>query len=166
MARQTANNGANQAATGKGVTFTRQAAQRIAKAVRTVEGGSRNQPGLVFDHPVASSSGGVRFRMATFTGSWSLNAAKVVTFKHQTNTPNTASVTNELISLPDAGTRNCAIAREGTAWYLVNWQWDVKNAATAATLSTSLRFDTVKVGALATASDSSFSVSVTTCSTS
>jgi hypothetical protein len=91
----------------------------------------------------------------------------VVTFIHQTTTPNTTSVVNELISLPDAGTRNCAIAKEGTAWYLVNWQWDVRAAATAATLTTtSLRFDTVQVGALSTSSATSFTVSVTTCSAS
>ena len=166
MPSQGANNGASQAAGSKSVTFTRQAAQRIAKAVRTVEGGNRDQPGIVFDHPQPGGIGGRAFRMATFTGSWSIDAAKVVTFKHQTNTPNTASVVNELMSLPDAGTRNCAIAREGTAWYLINWQWDVKAAATAASItSTSLRFDTVQVGALSTSNASSFSVGITTCST-
>ena len=122
MARQTANNGANQAATGKGVTFTRQAAQRIAKVVRTVEGGSRNQPGIVFDHPMPSSSV-VRFRVATFTGSWNIDSSKVVTFINVTTTPNTASVQNIFANI--SGTtatstfKNCAIAREGTAWYLI-----------------------------------------------
>jgi hypothetical protein len=165
VAKQTANNGSSQAASTKSVTFSRQAAQRIAKAVRTVEGGNRNQPGIRFDHPIAGAT--KTFRMATFTGSWSIDATKVVTFIHQTTTPNTTSVVNELISLPDAGTRNCAIAKEGTAWYLVNWQWDVRAAATAATLTTtSLRFDTVQVGALSTSSATSFTVSVTTCSAS
>jgi len=41
---------------GKGsVTFTRQAAQRIAKVVRTVEQGDRTQPGVTFDHPIHGS---------------------------------------------------------------------------------------------------------------
>jgi hypothetical protein len=110
--------------------------------------------------------GGARFRMATFTGSWAINASKVVTFSNQTNTPNTVSVKNELISLPSAGTRKCAIAREASDWYLVNWQWDVVSAATSATLTaTSLRFDAVAVGALSTTTSSSFSVAVATCAT-
>lgn len=162
---QTSNNGASQAAGSKSVTFTRQSAQRIAKAVRAIEGGNRDQAGIVFDHP--QTGFGKLFRMATFTGSWSIDSTKVVTFKHQTTTPNTTSVVNELINLPDAGTRNCAIAKEGASWYLVNWQWDVRNAATAATLTTTaLRFDTVPVGALATSGTVTFSVSVTTCSAS
>jgi hypothetical protein len=166
VAKQTSNNGPSQAASTKAVTFSRQSAQRIAKVVRTVEAGNRDQPGITFDHPQPGGIGGRAFRMATFTGSWSIDATKVVTFIHQTTTPNTTSVVNELISLPDAGTRNCAIAKEGTAWYLVNWQWDVRAAATAATLTTaSLRFDTIPVGALATISTASFSVSITTCST-
>jgi hypothetical protein len=166
VAKQTANNGPSQAASTKAVTFSRQSAQRIAKVVRTVEAGNRDQPGITFDHPQPGGIGGRTFRMATFTGAWSIDASNVVTFTHQTSTPNTASVVNELISLPDAGTRNCAIAKEGTAWYLVNWQWDVKAAATAVTVtSTTLRFDTVQVGALSTSSATSFSVGITTCST-
>lgn len=166
MAKQTASNGASQAASTKSVSFSRQSAQRIAKVVRIVEAGNRDQPAIVFDHPLSGGIGARAFRMATFTGSWNINAAKVVTFKNQTSTPNTASVSNQLIDLPDAGTRNCAIAREGTAWYLINWQWDVRAAATAATLTTAaLRFDTVQVGALSTSSATSFSVSITTCAT-
>jgi hypothetical protein len=46
----------------------------------------------------------------------------------------------------------------------VNWQWDVVNAATAATITTStLTFNTLPVGALATAATSSFSVNATAC---
>ena len=108
MAKQTANNGGSQSAGSKGVTFSRQAAQRIAKAVRTIEGGSRNQPGITFDRPMAGGIGSRLFRMGTFTGTWDINSANVVTFSNQTTTPNTASVTNELINLPAAGTRKCA----------------------------------------------------------
>ena len=119
MARQTANNGANQTATGKGVTFTRQAAQRIAKVVRTVEGGNRNQLGLTFEHPQPVSTAKI-FRVATFTGAWSINASKVVTFINQNATPNTASVQNIFATIYTAsGSRKCAIAREGTAGYQI-----------------------------------------------
>jgi hypothetical protein len=149
------------------VNFDPNAAIRIYNAVRKVESGDRDQKPLTFRRVVESGRSSRAFRMATFTGSWSINGSKVVTFSNQTSTPNTASVKNELVNLPNAGSRKCAIAREGSAWYLVNWQWDVVNAATAATLTdTSLRFDAVPVGALSTATSSSFSVSVATCATS
>jgi hypothetical protein len=148
------------------VVFTRPAAERISKAVRIVEAGDRNSGGLSFGRPGDSSAQGKPFRVCTFTGAWSISSSKTVTFKYQSATPNTASVRNDLISLPSAGTRNCVIGREGTAWHLINWQWDIANAATAATLTTtSLRFDTLPVGALSTSSTVTFSVSVATCST-
>ncbi len=158
---QGASNGAGQGAGKSFVSFSRPAAQRIAKAVRVIEAGDRNQPGLTFDHPM---SGGVAvIRTATFTGSWSIGGTKNVTYKYMTGTTNAV---NDLINLPSAGTRNCVIGREGTAWRLVNWQWDIVNAATAATLTTTLlRFDTLPVGALSTSSNVTFSVSVATCST-
>ena len=148
------------------VVFTRPAAERISKAVRIVESGDRDATGLRFGRVGDSSPQGKPFRVCTFTGAWSISSSKNVTFKYQTTTPNTASVRNDLISLPSAGTRNCVIGREGTAWHLINWQWDIANAATAATLTTtSLRFDTLPVGALSTSSTVTFSVSVATCST-
>jgi hypothetical protein len=163
---QGASNGAGQGAGKSFVSFSRPAAQRIAKAVRVIEAGDRNQPGLTFDHPMPGGVAGKVFRVCTFTGAWSISSSKVVTFKYQTATPNTAAVQNDLINLPSAGTRNCVIGREGTAWHLINWQWDIAHAATAATLTTtSLRFDTLPVGALATSSTVTFSVSVATCST-
>jgi hypothetical protein len=147
------------------VVFTRPAAERISKVVRTVEAGGRDSSPLTFGNR-SEGLGGKVFRVCTFTGSWAISSSKNVTFKYQTATPNTAAVQNDLMSLPSAGTRNCVIGREGTAWHLINWQWDIANAATAATLTTtSLRFDTLPVGALATSSTVSFSVSVATCST-
>lgn len=157
---QGASNGAGQGAGKSFVSFSRPAAQRIAKAVRVIEAGNRSQPGLTFDHPMP---GGALIRTATFTGSWSIGGTKNVTYKYMTGT---ANATNNLINLPSAGTRNCVIGREGTAWHLINWQWDIAHAATAATLTTtSLRFDTLPVGAVSTSSTVTFSVSVATCST-
>ena len=148
------------------VVFTLSAAERISKAVRIVEAGDRSQPGLSFDHPMPGGSGTKPFRVCTFTGAWSIGSSNTVTFKYQTTTPNTAAARNDLISLPSAGTRNCVIGREGTAWHLINWQWDIVNAATAATLTTTLlRFDTLPVGAVSTSSTVTFSISVATCST-
>jgi len=118
---QKADNGGKQGAGNQFVKFSRQSAQRIAKAVRTVEGGNRDQPGITFDHPLP---GAVKvFRVATFTGAWSINATKTVTFRNQTATPNTAVATNLFAALTGTTAtstfRNCAIAKDGTAWYLI-----------------------------------------------
>lgn len=100
------------------VTFTRPAAERIAKTVRAVEAGDRDQAALTFGVRTGGS-GGKAFRMATFTGSWSINSEKTVTFRNQTTTPNTVSATNLFCGLSPSGSCDVAIAKDGTAWYLV-----------------------------------------------
>ena len=103
------------------VTFTRPAAERIAKTVRAVEAGDRSQPGIQFG---AVPSVAVKvFRTATFTGAWSINTEKTVTFRGVTTTPNTVSATNLTMHLPDIGLSppfDCQIAKDGTAWHLVS----------------------------------------------
>jgi len=115
---QGASGGAGQkAGNNRFVKFTRPAAQRIAAAVRKVEGGNRDQPPFGFEHPQGIAK---LFRVCTFTGSWSKNSTKTVTFKYQTSTPNTAAASNLFADIGTAASsRNCAIAREGTAWYLI-----------------------------------------------
>jgi hypothetical protein len=102
------------------VTFTRPAAERIAKVVRTVEGGDRDQPGISY----GSAPGviGKTFRVCTYTGSWTINDAKTVTFRGVTTTPNTVAAMNLTFHLPEigAGPYDCGIAKNGTAWYLVS----------------------------------------------
>lgn len=115
------------------VTFTRPAAERIAKVVRKVEQGDRGSNGLRF---LSRSGGGgaspKTFRICTFTGSWSIDGIKTVTFRNQTTTPNTLSASNLFFDIPDDGTKNCAVAKDGTAWYLVQWQWAIATCSTAA----------------------------------
>ena len=122
MAKQTANNGGSQAAGSKPVTFSRQSAQRIAKAVRTIEAGNRNQPGITFDRPMAGATTKI-FRMAKFTGTWTKDAQKVVTFLNQTATPNTVSAYNVFATVSATTATSvflkCAIAKDGTAWYAI-----------------------------------------------
>ena len=62
------------------------------------------------------------FRIATFTGEWAINSPKTVTFKYATNTPNTVSATNLFFPITNTATasRDCAIAKEGTAWFLID----------------------------------------------
>ena len=105
------------------VVFTLSAAERISKAVRIVESGDRDATGLRFDR-LMPGGGGKLFRVCTFTGSWSKNAAKVVTFRGVTSTPNTAVAQNIFATIAGttatATTKNCAIAKDGTAWYLIS----------------------------------------------
>jgi hypothetical protein len=100
------------------VIFDRSSAERIANAVRRVEIGDRTESPLRFDpSPQAQRK---TFRIATFSGSWSVGATKTVTFKYQTSTPNTASALNLFAAVPaPTSSGDCAIAREGTAWFLI-----------------------------------------------
>jgi len=60
------------------------------------------------------------FRICTFTGSWAINGDKSVTFKGVTTTPNTVSAVNLVCGLnPGTVTCDVSIAKDGTAWYLV-----------------------------------------------
>lgn len=101
------------------VAFTRQASVRIAEVVRKVEAGERNSAGLTFTKVMPAAVAGSIVRMATFTGSWLINAQKTVTLKYQTTTPNTVSAFNLVCGLSPAGSCDVSIAKEGTAWYLV-----------------------------------------------
>ena len=71
------------------VTFTRPAAERIAKTVRRVEQGDRGAEPLVFDRIGVSSP--FALKLATFTGNWETGTYKTVTLSGSTQT---ASVYN------------------------------------------------------------------------
>jgi len=59
------------------------------------------------------------FRICTFTGSWSINTDKTVTFRGITTTPNTVSVRNLVCGLSPTAQCDITVAKDGTAWYLV-----------------------------------------------
>jgi hypothetical protein len=97
-------------------------AARIGRVVKAVEQEPRRTKPLGFA-PVIEAGKRSVFRVCTFTGSWQIGDSKTVTFKYQTTTPNTVSVVNLTMHLPDIGLSppfDCEIAREGTAWYLVS----------------------------------------------
>jgi hypothetical protein len=145
------------------IVFLRPDAERIASVVRKVEAGARDEAPLRFRRVESLRASSVR--MAQFSGAWPIDQPKVVTLL---NRPSEVTVlaTNILINLPDSVNRKCAIARDGSAWYLVNWQWDTVYAATAATLTTSaLEFRTMMVGAVSSNHTSVFTISITTCAT-
>jgi hypothetical protein len=99
--------------------FDAESALRIANAVRKVEIGDRSEAPLQFD-TVPPSQQRRTFRIATFDGAWATGEYKTVTFKYQTNTPNTASVMNLFCGLDaGSGSPDISIAREGAGWYLV-----------------------------------------------
>jgi hypothetical protein len=107
------------------MAFTRPAAERIAKVVRTVEAGDRDQPGITFGSAMV---GPRTFRMATFTGAWSINGTNAVTLRGSTAT---LSAVNLFFEITDDGTKNCAVSKDGTAWYLTQWQWAIATCSTA-----------------------------------
>jgi hypothetical protein len=145
------------------VAFTRPAAERIAKAVRTVEAGNRDCGPLTFGARLDTVAPKA-FRICTFTGAWAIDSDKTVTLRNQTTTPNTVSAMNLFVNLPDNGQRNCAIGRDGTAWYLAQWQWDAADVLSGVTLSTAaLEFTRVSGVSLGTAT--TVQISITTCAT-
>jgi hypothetical protein len=102
------------------VIFDESAALRIVNTIRIVETGDRSERPLTFD-PVPVSQQRKTFRIATFTGAWSIGATKTVTFKFQANTPNTVVATNLFFPFPaPTSARDCSIAKDGTAWFLVD----------------------------------------------
>ena len=115
------------------VDFTRAAAERIANVVRIVETGDRDGTPLRFGKAVSSGGGGTVFRVCTFTGAWGIDTAKTVTFRNVTTTPNTLLATNLFFDIPDDGSKACAVGKDGTAWYLIQWRWAIATCTTAAT---------------------------------
>jgi hypothetical protein len=130
----------NKPAATERVTFTSGAADRIVKVVRAVEGGDRDCGPLTFGARIGGVSGKT-FRVCTFTGAWSINATKTVTFKNQTATPNTVAAVNLFFPVTNTATgdRDCAVAKDGSQWYLV----DVRAAVTAASVVTDITLSAV-----------------------
>jgi hypothetical protein len=156
---QGASNGAGQGAGKSFVSFSRPAAQRIAKAVRVIEAGDRSQPGLTFDHPMPGGGGKV-FRVCTFTGAWSIGSSKTVTFKYQTATPNTASATNLFFPVTSTAQLDCAIAKDGTAWFLIDVPFYTASASFIASISVTASLNTttcaITVGTTASTATATF----------
>jgi hypothetical protein len=120
------------------VIFDEAAALRIVNTIRIVETGDRAERPLTFD-PVPVSQQRKTFRIATFTGAWSIGATKTVTFKFQANTPNTVVATNLFFPFPaPASARDCSIAKDGTAWFLVDVPFETATAVFASATNTSV----------------------------
>ena len=141
--------------------FDPQSAARIAAAVRKVEIGDRAERPLRFD-PVLPAQQRKAFRIATFDGAWAVGASKTVTFKYQTATPNTASVVNLFFPMPaPAGTTDCAIAKDGTAWHLIDVPFETATAVFIGGLTTQTVVADVVISAVLNTSNCAITVSRT-----
>jgi hypothetical protein len=146
------------------VIFDEAAALRIVNTIRKVETGDRAERPLTFDAvPVPQQR--KTFRIATFTGAWSIGATKTVTLKFAT--AQTAVATNLFATLPaPLASADCAIAKEGTAWYLVEFarQTTSVTVITGVTLSTAgLSFTRAVITVDATATQSVTIIGTTAC---
>lgn len=99
--------------------FDAQSAVRIANAVRKVEIGDRAEKPLEFD-PIPPQQQRKTFRIATFSGAWNPNTSKVVQFVANGQTVNAFNRTFPLFSVPATSQIECSVAKDGTAWYLVD----------------------------------------------
>jgi hypothetical protein len=148
------------------VIFDEAAALRIVNTIRKVETGDRAEKPLTFDPvPVPQRQRPV-FRIATFTGAWSIGATKTVTFKFAT--AQTAVATNLFANIPSpSGTGDCAIGKDGAAWYLVEFIQPTTvsiTVLTGATLTTAgLQFTRAVITVQASATQSVTIIGTTAC---
>ena len=100
------------------VQFTYESAERIAGVVRAAELATPEGKPLTFEARFPDRMP-KQVRAATFTGSWAINATKVVTFKYAPTA--TQAVTNLSWPITHNHTvaENCLVGREGTSWWLV-----------------------------------------------
>ena len=76
------------------VTFTRPAAERIAKVVRAVERGNRDCGGLTFRHVCGGGGGGTQVKKAYFWGAWVAGGIKEIAWSAEFNAPTIARAKN------------------------------------------------------------------------
>jgi hypothetical protein len=140
-------------------------AEKLKQTVAVVEGRPYGSGGYRLETDLSGDSPTLRdFRIATFTGAWSISGDKEVTLYGVTSTPNTVSVTNVLFEMPDQGNLPCAIARYGTAWHLVDVRHTTTEVITNVTLGTAgLVFTKIRIQVASTATASSVTIGTTAC---
>jgi hypothetical protein len=97
-------------------TFDLESASRIAGVVRAVESEPQRTKPLVFD-AIGPSSKKKVFLICTFTAAWSIDQTQTVRIRNSTATLQAVNLFAGITSV--SGTKNCAIAKDGTAWYLI-----------------------------------------------
>jgi hypothetical protein len=126
---QGAGSGGAKGGGGEFVKFSRSSAQRIAKTVRTVEGGNRNQTGLTFDHPMPTT--GSTVRLCKSGGStWTKGSARTVDVwesgecgSESQSTGATIAARNLYANIP--ANKFCSVAKHGNGcWYVIAAECD------------------------------------------
>ena len=104
------------------VSFTRQGADRIARVVRTVEQGDKKSNALTFGkrYYTPPSSAGDIFRVAAFTGSWSVDSTKTIEFIDPIYSGATATAINYFCGI--AGGEVGVAKNASNVWHLVSWE--------------------------------------------
>lgn len=100
------------------VQFTRESAERIAGVVRAAETAAPSASPLTFDRRFPERIPKM-VRAATFTGSWAINASKVVTFSYAPTATQTVTNLSWPITHAHSVPENCIVGKEGTSWWLV-----------------------------------------------
>lgn len=149
------------------ISFTRPSAARIARVVRIVENARPGGQPLQTQREDTLAKARV-FRVATYTGAWAIGSAKTVTFKNRTSTPNTVSATNLFFPVTStaAGSRDCAVAKDGTAWYLIDVVQQTTSVIvlTGVSLGTAgLEFTRASITVSSTATTSVSTITTTAC---
>ena len=102
---------------GRKVTFTPEAAQRIARAVVAVEKGDRS----IEAAGRQSAAGDDALVRGKFSGAWNKGDAKTVT--DATLSAVTYEAKNYVASLLPAGEMGCQLCYAAGEWVLVTWDW-------------------------------------------
>jgi len=104
------------------VSFTRQGADRIARVVRTVEQGDKKGNALTFGkrYYTPPSSAGDIFRVAAFTGSWSVDSTKTIEFIDPIYSGATATAINYFCGI--AGGEVGVARNASNVWHLISWE--------------------------------------------
>jgi hypothetical protein len=107
---------------GQRVSFTRQGADRIARVVRTVEAGDKKGNALTFGNrfrPKVEAAGDI-FRVAAFTGSWSVDSTKTIEFIDPIYSGATATAINYFCGI--AGGEVGVARNASNVWHLISWE--------------------------------------------
>ena len=101
------------------VVFDTQSAERIAKAVKYVEGLQGDEPPVGDEEDIGS--GGRTVIRGTFSGEWAKNTAKDVSFTADNgNGATKADVYNYFADVGESGeTSACCIIQAGSEWILI-----------------------------------------------
>lgn len=98
---------------GRAVAFTPESAQRIARAVKTVERGSHDMAGTQVKPQVGDDA----LVRGTFSGSWGKGATKTVTDSERPSV--TYEAKNYFASLTGATQKKCCLGYVAGEWILI-----------------------------------------------